>query len=696
MGHEHARRRDRAQERPAPRPAGPSATSAHDAVIGLQRAAGNRAVAGSFVRVGSAAPRAVQRVHVDGAFDENLLQPYDARNRPTRALTPHVYSQDVHYDLTRGAAQVDVVVKIRFVAPDNSQIPAADTARRTYIANMCAGVEAAWGGKYVFVTKAHPPPPATGTGTAPAPTPAPAPGTTAPPAPGTAAPPAAVDVRLPVKFTATPEYSPADDGTMPVVHVHPQTEAADSSRVGKRIDSGNWFMNMGDYDTGDPNEAVKTAAHEYGHLLGIPDEYSQSNAQMHKLMHQASPTIAAGEDQKLDDAATKYMVLRAMGPSLGRHARVASQRATKAIGAKRAHLEQEVRAAISGLWSDAGVINAVKAQVAPQLITGGHPALVARIEALLRHQGAGVDTGKIARTVVTQQIGASSIQTLVFGALRTALLSAQRVTIPITNASGQASTMNVEIGTSQTVNKAASAGALNQAAEKVAGATLDAPAGKGGKAPPSLRPSGSFVSELQALTSTWTAGADTLATQAAAIKGKAGDEYRTWALDATSTADETQLARFLGGVVEALSVSLGGEAINTFLSSTFATMMQGQIDAITAAVQTEIDAHRTATPTGTSAAPVAAPDPRVAAAVAKVSAKMRALQAAPGTAVPGAKMAGATAAPTTQHSSFTVLSMMGSGNEGGMRIDYLAKILESFNAQFKKPDEDAFKTETGS
>ena len=205
---------------------------------------------------------------------------------------------------------------------------------------------------------------------------------------------------------------------------------------------------------------------------------------------------------------------------------------------------------------------------------------------------------------------------------------------------------------------------------------------------------GSFVSELQALTSTWTAGADTLATQAAAIKGKAGDDYRAWAFDATSAADETQLAKFLGGVVEALSASLGGEAINTFLSSTFATMMQGQIDAITAAVQTEIDAHRTATPTGTSAAPVAAPDPRVAAAVAKVSAKMRALQAAPGTAVPGAKMAGATAAPTTQHSSFTVLSMMGSGNEGGMRIDYLAKILEKFNAQFKKPDEDAFKTET--
>ncbi len=497
-----------------------------------------------------------------------------------------------------------------------------------------------------------------------------------------------------MKFKATPEYSPTDDGTMPIVHIHPQTEAADSSRPGKRIDSGNWFMNMGDYDSGDPNEAVKTAAHEYGHLLGIPDEYSQSNAQMHKLMHQASPTLAAGEDQRLDDAATKYMVLRAMGPSLAQHARAGAARATKALGAKRAHLEQEVRAAIAGLWSDAAVIDAVKAEVTPQLTAGGHPALAGRVDALLRHQGAGVDTGKIARTIVKQEIGAKSIEALVFSALRKAVVGAQRVVIPITNASGQTSTMTVQIGTSQTVNKAASGGALNQAAEKVAGATMDAPAGKGGKAPPSLRPSGSFVSELQALTATWTAGADTLATQAAAIKGKAGDDYRAFAFDATSTADETQLAKFLGGVAETLSSSLGGEAINTFLNATFATMMQGQIDAITAAVQTEIDSHRTATPTGTSAAPVAAPDPRVAAAVAKVSAKMRALQTAPGTAVPGAKMTGETAAPTTQHTSFTVMSMMGSGNEGGLRIDYLAKILDQFNTQFKKPEEDAFKTET--
>ena len=80
-------------------------------------------------------------------------------------------------------------------------------------------------------TKAHPPPPATGTGAAPAPGAA----TRPPPRlrddrPARAGHRRAAGRRgrrLPVKFKATPEYSPTDDGTMPVVHMHPQTEAAD-------------------------------------------------------------------------------------------------------------------------------------------------------------------------------------------------------------------------------------------------------------------------------------------------------------------------------------------------------------------------------------------------------------------------------------------------------------------------------------
>ena len=357
---------------------------------------------------------------------------------------------------------------------------------------------------------------------------------------------------------------------------------------------------------------------------------------MHKLMHQASPTLSAGQDNLLDDSARKWMVLRAMYPALARHAKAGATKATAAIGKQKPNLERELRAAVAGIWTDPAAVAAVNTKIVAQLTAGGHPALAAKVTAALQHEGAGLDTGRIAARAVKSTISLASIRTLMDTALRQAITKANKVTIPITNAAGQAKEMNITIGTSTTVNTAAAKGPLAAAAEKVAGATMDAGLGKAGAAPPSLRPGGSFVSELQTLTASWNTPA-TLGTEASAIKGKAGSEYDVWALDATAVADDAGLNAFARQVVEAISSSLGGEAINTFLSSTFATLMQGQIDAISGVVQTEIDTHRTATATGTNAATVATPDPRVAAAVNQLNAKMKALQEAPGTAVPGAK-----------------------------------------------------------
>ena len=368
--------------RPVPKPRRPThpAPDQVPALLDLQMSVGNRAVTGMMIRPVTEV-RPVQRVKVDGSFDENILQPYDEANKKTKTLQPHKYSQDIHYDLTRAATQVDVVVKIRFVAPDGTAIPAADNSRRDYINRMTAGIATAWAGKYEFVSTQHPAPPATAppaTGSAPTTTPAPAPAVTPAPAPGTAAPPAAVPVRLPVVFKAVPEYAPADDGTMPVVNIHPMSEAADSNTPGKRIDSGNWFQNEGNYATGlsaadAEKESVKTAAHEYGHLLGIPDEYSQSNANMHKLMHQASPTLSAGQDNLLDDSARKWMVLRAMYPALARHAKAGAVKATAAIGKQKPNLERELRAAVAGIWTDPAAVAAVNTKIVAQLTAGGHP-----------------------------------------------------------------------------------------------------------------------------------------------------------------------------------------------------------------------------------------------------------------------------------------------------------------------------------
>jgi hypothetical protein len=508
---------------------------------------------------------------------------------------------------------------------------------------------------------------------------------TPPPAPGAAPPP---EVRLPLKFKATPEWNPADDGTMPVVHIHPQTEAADSTKPGKRIDSGNWFMNMGDYG----NDATATAAHEYGHLLGIPDEYSQSNPQMHALMHQASPTISAGQDQALDDAATKWMVLRAMAPTLGKHAKATAGVALQAIQAKKADLEREMRAAIAGLWGDDKVIAAVKAKIDPQLTKGGHAALIPNVAASIRHEGAGLDVTGVAHRAVQSQLNFATVRSLIVNALTSALTTAQTVKIPITNTAGQKSTMTVSLDTSRTVNQAAAAGPLAQAANTVAAATMDARRGGGKKQPPRLTPSGSFLSQLQTMTAGWGAPNSTLGTEASGMKSKAASEYDALGMDAGGATTDAELAVYVRKVVSSISGLLGAEAMNDFLSSTFTTMMQSQIDAIAAVVQGEIDKSRTATPTGTNAAAAAAPDPRVAAAVVKVANRMQQLQKQPGTPVPGAQIPGATAPPTTQQVSFTVVSLMGSG-EGGMRVDYLNTMVDTFNTKLKKPEEDKFKAQ---
>ena len=66
--------------------------------------------------------------------------------------------------------------------------------------------------------------------------------------------------------------------------VHPNSVPA-NAKGGNPIDAGNYYLNKGGYG-GDDNVI---AAHEYGHLLGIDDEYSQSNEMLNALLHRAAP-----------------------------------------------------------------------------------------------------------------------------------------------------------------------------------------------------------------------------------------------------------------------------------------------------------------------------------------------------------------------------------------------------------------------
>ena len=89
--------------------------------------------------------------------------------------------------------------------------------------------------------------------------------------------------------------------------VHPMSTQANRA-TGNPIDAGNYYLNKGSYGA---NDSV-IAAHEYGHLLGIDDEYSQSNEMLNGLLHQAAPGSAPSAMEALDKKTVERMVLSSL------------------------------------------------------------------------------------------------------------------------------------------------------------------------------------------------------------------------------------------------------------------------------------------------------------------------------------------------------------------------------------------------
>ena len=87
-------------------------------------------------------------------------------------------------------------------------------------------------------------------------------------------------------------------------------------------------MNKGDYASSE--EAVY--AHEYGHLLGLPDEYSHSNPQMHALLHDIDPKISAARGTALDTETVKRMVIAALTRPLFNHLHGAGREISAMLG----------------------------------------------------------------------------------------------------------------------------------------------------------------------------------------------------------------------------------------------------------------------------------------------------------------------------------------------------------------------------
>ncbi len=662
-----------------------------EGMLALQRAAGNHAVAGLVRHV-------VQRVEVaEPASTETLYNDVDPG---TGKATANSYGGQAKYEMTRsGDTGATVTVRMSFVSQSrNTRDPAApgapadtpplgalvgepteipaDDPRRAWATNVVGEAVKIWNGRLTFVGEDHP-----------APDPHAAPDSP---------PPAPVTKRLPVTFRAEPVFGIGESYHNRIV-VHPPTTVAGTP--GNPIDAGNYYMNKG--TAYDGNDDVITA-HEYGHLLGIDDEYSQSNEQLNALLHQAAPAGAPSLSKALDQRTVERMVLAALrGPMVRQLMRVMPQ-VTDAILAQRAMVRARlVEAAKSGVLSDE-----VRDQLTTQLqerstdrVKGDVPAAVAfettRNYSASNNVAAGMSTVFSAKALGGQIGGAYSqaLQdapggTITLGDLGDVSVEVHGSVAKTTAAGGAQADTGATLATSS-VGTRAPAGGTTTGGEPTAAPGL-----------PAIAPPATLVDRLSALPATWSATGSIFesAITSDAFSRKMVDTLKAAqavtqaaaALPGNRLRATGRMYREAFGLVTNAARTAVRELSRQLVASTMTPTLISDVSDLQSSVRTEVDRIM-----GTPASGVAAlgtPDPAMTTMVSAMKARLDADKAA--TAGTGRNPLGlpAGAAPS-QDVTYTSTGLMGSSGTTGLRPDQFQPMVQQFNDNLKTLTEQPFKPE---
>ena len=688
----------------------------------IQRQRGGRLV----IQRHAAAGGVLQRVQI--TFSDAGETLYTGTNPTTNNFQPQSFGggSPIQYQMTRNdsAQSVTVNVRMKFVsrapAADgsrdgvDSEIPASDP-RRGFATSMCSQLVSYWNDKFVLVGRRRPnaagggaastPASTPGTGGA-APTPAPAPGArppTAPPPAGPATDPN--EVRLRLVFQATPVFDLASTAFDALIAVYGPAQQAGGS--GHPIDADHWYMNRGgDYSA--PLSSIY--AHEYGHLIGLQDEYSRSNHQMHRLMHRFSPNRATRNNQALDTATVSRMVLQAVQPHLERQLAAQGGQISAMFAGQRDRLIPQLATAIRAALRSQTTVDALLARVNEQFQTPGSESLRRTLpRATYFELFDNLSNLQIARDAVTFALSPGGITRLLIAVLREVIRTRSIVTIP--NPTAGQPDLNIAV--------TASAGATSQAdmaapATALATNMMGAPAGGGGsgggggaggagggRARPPVYPSGTIMGQLQSLAATWQASG--------ASFGSLIEEgqLRARFLEAATVGIDTNpvsAARSAGGIYQAMYriVSAAAQAaalqiMRELFAQAIRPTMEAQANQLLAWVEAETQRHTSVAGTGTNASPNTPPDPALLSAVQQMEGRMRQLLQSAQTASATASEEPATSS-TDQPVNYTVQGLMGDNNTGASGVrpdmmagtDTMAGVATQFNRNLKRPDEDDF------
>jgi hypothetical protein len=634
-------------------------------VLGLQRAVGNRAVNDVLT--------SVQRVPVKVSGGETLYNQGAAGGQSGAAH----YVMGGQYDMTRqGDSGVTVIVKIRFVRQTRNTMPFNPPAQpaqvgdlvgpktvlpagdQAWATNMMGQAVKHWDGKLTLVGEEW------------------------------NAFKKNTIKRLPVTFQAVPVFTldgPADQEVV----VHPPGVLAQGASKGSAIDAGNFYMKKDDSVYPAADNIIY--AHEYGHLLGIPDEYSQSNEQMNQLIHKAAPDKAASNMKALDRKSVEKMALAALANPLYGQLQSTMAAVTGAIRAER----RSVKAAMAKAAREGARTAEVREQLKKQLEMTSEAKLSPRIPGVAAFQtmlnfsnrdiaDQSVEAG-FATAALTKQIGDAY-----WKALSTEINKNVAVTgfgdvrvIP-------AKSVYTSTGSGQPL-----AGQASTIAQQTVGQT--------GPGLPAMPPSATLTAQLANAPATWKAAGAGLATSITGANFSTKMKAALAAAQAAAAAPpppgmapaaKTATARELYNKAHTLVTNAAREAARQLaaelVDSTLTPILTASVNSLQGTVATEVTRLMTSSPAQLAANP--APDPNMAAIVANMKTRLDASKTGlKGTGMDPLGVSGATS--PAQDVTYSYQGLMGSNATAALRADQFQGLADAFNKKLASFWEKKFKPE---
>jgi hypothetical protein len=619
-------------------------------MLALQRKVGNRAVAAAMQSV-------VQRVPVKVSGGETI---YNQSAAGGQAGAKH-YGMGGQYDMTRdGDAGATVTIKIKFVRQTRNTMPPTPPATTPKVGDLtgpqtvlpagdqawatatAASAVAHWNGRLTLVGEEW------------------------------NAFKANTKKRLPVTFKAVPTFGlndPADQ----VVVVHPPGVLGGST--GNPIDAGNYYMKKD--DSAYPAAADIIYAHEYGHLLGIPDEYSQNNEQMNQLLHRSAPAgKAASNMAALDKKTVERMTLAALARPMYAQLQSTMAAVANAIRGQRRAVKQKMALAARDGARSAEVRDQLKAQLG----TASEAALNPKIPGVVAFEttknfsnvefaNQGVEAG-FATAALTKQIG-----DLYWAALNKP--QGEKVSLP--------SFGDVKINVASSVYGTTGGGTL----QAPAAAEAQGVVGQTGPGLPAMPPPTTLTGQLAGVPPTWGNAAGAIATgitpaafsakmlaalQAAAVAEAAPPP--PGAAPAPKLANARSLYNKALTLVTNAAKTASQQLAADLVQSTLDPVLAASVSSLQTAIGTEVTRIMTMSPAQLAANP--SPDPNMAAVVTGMKTRLDAAKTAlSGTGMDPLGVSGGTA--PAQDVTYSYQGLMGSNASADLRADQFQGLADNFN-----------------